>query len=179
MSAIMIQNNRNLIILNDIKSSICKVSLYPTKVESKIWCSVVKYNLNLNSTIAVDKSGDIIVCEHKIGGVLAFHNILSDGQEIHITDKGPSHIRAVMQVVNRQQDNSDRLCFFTIEHDLDADTNKIVQTRMNLKWDILRVLFLACFKPEPDDDVNASKTFELLPVIGKSGKYSPILRMIN
>jgi len=176
-TTIMIQNNRNLIVLNHMKNCICKVSLYPTKVEGKRWCSVVKYNLN-SVCIAVDKSGNIIVCEYKIGGVLAFHKILSNGQEIHIADKGPSHCRGIMQVAIRQQYNSDRLCFFTVEHDLDTDTNKIVQTRMNLKWDILRVLFLACFKPEPDDDVNASKTFELLPVIGKSGKYSPILKMI-
>jgi len=96
----------------------------------------------------------------------------------HIADKGPSNIRAVMQVVFRQHDNSDRLCFFTIEHDLARNTNKIVQTRMNMEWGMLRILFLACFKPEPDHDGNAIKTFELLPVIGKSGKYSPVLNMI-
>ena len=177
-TTILIQDNRNLIILNNIKNSLCKVSLYPTKVEGKRWCSVVKYNLNFNCTIAVDKRGDIIVCERQLAGVLAFYKILGNGQEIHIADKGPSNIRAVMQVVLRQQDNCDRLCFFTIEHDLARSTHKIVQTRMNMKWDMVRILFLACFKPEPDHAEYALKTFELLPVIGKSGKYSPILKMI-
>ena len=106
--------------------------------------------------------------------MLAFYKILGNGQEIHIADKGPSNIDDVMQVVIRQQDNCDRLCFFTIEYECNTLMRKIVQTRMNMKWDILRVLFIACFKPNG----NTTKTFELLPVIGKSGKYSPILKMI-
>ena len=170
---IMILDNRNLIIANSGNSSICKVSLYPTNVEGKIFCSVVKYDLK-HSNIAIAKSGDIIVCEHKRGGVLEFYKILSNGHEIHIADKGPSNIDDVMQVVIRQQDNCDRLCFFTVEHECNTFMRKIVQTRMNMKWDILRVLFIACFKPNG----NTTKTFELLPVIGKSGKYSPILKMI-
>jgi len=55
-TTIMIQDNRNLIILNALERSICKVSLYPTKVEDKRRCSVVKYDLNFNYTIAVDKT---------------------------------------------------------------------------------------------------------------------------
>jgi len=80
---IMIQDNRNLIIANVGNSSIRKISLYPTKVEGKRFCSVVKNDLSLDSNIAIAKSGDIIVCEHKQGGVLEFYKILSNGQEIH------------------------------------------------------------------------------------------------
>ena len=173
-TTIMIQYNMNLIVHNDMNHSICKISLYPTNVGGKICCSVIKYNLDLCSIIAVDKSGDIIVCEYKHNGVLAFHKILSNGQQIQIAYRGPSKYGCVYSLVIRQQDNSDRLCFFTIEYDLDAHMNKIVQTRIKLKWCMIRILFLACFKP----DGNTTKTFELLPVIGKSGKYSPILKMI-
>jgi len=167
-TTIMIQDNRNLIISNVGNRSLCKVSLYDKRY------SVVKHGLNLNSNFAIDKSGDIIVCENKTQGRQAFHKILSNGQEIHIADKVGPKIRAVMQFAIRQHEISGRLCFFTIEHDLDAGMNKIVHTKMKLKWGMLRVLFLACFKPQK----NAMKTFAVLPVIGKSGKYSPIMKMI-
>ena len=167
-TTIMIQDNRNLIISNHGNRSLCKVSLYDKTY------SVVKYGLNFNSNFAIDKSGDIIVCENKTQGRQAFHKILSNGQEIHIADKVGPQIRAVIQFSIRQHEISGRLCFFTTEHDLDAGMNKIVKTRMKLKWGMLRVLFLACLKP----DVNVNKTFARLPAIGDSGKYNPILKMI-
>ena len=133
-----------------------------------------KIRFEIMFAIAVDKNGNIIVCDYKNTGVLEFNKILSDGQQIHNADRGPSNIGSVMQVAIRQQDNSDRLCFFTIERQYMTFIKKIVQTRMKINWGMLRILFIAFFKP----DENAIKTFALLPVIGKSGKYSPILKMI-
>jgi len=174
---IKIQQNRNLIILNSGASSICKVSLYPSKCNKNLWCSVVKYGFEKIYTLAVSKNGNIIVCERKVDNTLAFYKILPNRQEILLSDKPNNDSKFVWELVIRKHENSDRLCFCTIDH-TKGNGSKIVQTKMMLKWDLVRILFIACFKPVPCDDEDYTKTFELLPVISRSAKYSPILRMI-
>jgi len=175
---IKIQQNRNLIILNGGAVSICKVSLYPSTSNNNRWCSVVKYGFDNIYTLAVAKNGDIIVCKEKVDNTLAFYKILPNRQQILLSDKATNNSKLVWELLIRQNDNSDRLCFFTIDHVIGNDYSKIVQTKMMMRWSFLRILFIACFKTELDDDEDSTKTFELLPVIGRSGKYSPILRMI-
>jgi len=53
-----------------------------------------------------------------------------------------------------------------------------MQTRLNIKGNMLRVWCLASLKPEPDDDENVAKKLKLVAVIAKSGKHNPILKIL-
>jgi len=53
-----------------------------------------------------------------------------------------------------------------------------MQTRLNIKGNMLRGLCLASLKQELDDDENANKKLKLVAVIAKSGKHSPILKIL-
>jgi len=118
--------------------------------EAKRYYSVVKYGLEFDSTFTVDMNGDIIVCENKKNGNVAFHIILSTGDEMHIADKkGPAI--SVMQVAIRHDYKSGGLCFFTIE--IEDGNRKIVQTTIGsqeFKWDKLRSLFMTLLKAGHD-----------------------------
>ena len=157
-TTIMIQDNKDLIILNQGKQSLCKVSLYLVDEEgrkcetkehmkaAKRYYSVVKYGLEFDSTFTVDMNGDIIVCENKKNGNVAFHIILSTGDEMHIADKkGPAI--SVMQVAIRHDYDSGGICFFTIE--IENGKSKIVKTTIGsqeFQWDKLRSLFMKLLK---------------------------------
>jgi len=168
-TTIMIQDNKDLIILNQGKQSLCKVSLYLVDdegrrcyskkhmKEAKRYYSVVKYGLKLHSTFTIDRNGDIIVCEDERNGDIivcederngnvAFHIILGTGNQMHIADKkGPAI--SVMQVAIRHDYDSGGICFFTIE--IENGKSKIVKTTIGsqeFQWDKLRSLFMKLLK---------------------------------
>jgi len=124
-NTIMIQNNENLIIFNESQKSLCQVSLHDKRY------SVLKYGFEFDSTFAMDKNGDIIVCENQGGGDVAFHIIFRNGEQIHIADKTGPEI-SVIQVAIQQHYISDPLCLATIEYEQDLRKYKIVQSKISL-----------------------------------------------
>jgi len=159
-TTIKTQGDMYLIIYNQGNRSLCKVSLCRVGYEGVRYYSVVKCGLNLNSTFTVDKNRDIIVCENKGGGNLAFHVILSTGEKMHIAKKKGPEI-SVMQVAIRHDNDSGGLCFFTIE--TVAGMRKIVRTTIGsegLKWEKLRAFYMKCLKAPPHIKLTPPKLLE-------------------
>jgi len=116
--------------------------------------------LNYNSTFTVDKNRDIILCENRAEGNLAFHVILSTGEKMHIAKKKGPEI-SVMQVAIRHDNDSGGLCFFTIE--IGAGMRKIVRTTIGsegLKWYKLRAFYMKCLKAPPHIKLTPPKLLE-------------------
>ena len=54
----------------------------------------------------------------------------------------------------------------------------MTRVTFKMKWELLRILLIACLKPDANYTEDHVKTFELLPAMGRDCKYCPILTII-
>ena len=180
---IRVQQDRNLIILNR-SSTLIKVSLRPSQKEGVVWCTSLQHNLGKVYGFDTALNGDIVVCQAKGSDCIAFYKISPQGDQQHIANLHSPNDNDVMDLAVCKNSVAHPYCFRTLREIPGSFTMNtcIMQTNLTLKWESLRVLFIACLKPDTntydDDHDKVPKTFELLPVSGTRGQYSPILRLI-
>jgi len=177
-----IQRNKSLIILNCGKISLCKISLLLCIHKKLLWISTVKYETRDIDNFDVAINGDIVLCMFNISSnFLSFYSIKPNGTKMYIAQKGGNNLIYVADLKIIPRKDMYPASFNTIEMPIaDGGLNHVATTHtfFKLKWDLVRILFIGCFKPVSTATDGIAKTFELVPHGHNGIKYSPILMMI-
>jgi hypothetical protein len=179
-SKLRIQNNKHLIVLNNCTNTIFKISLTTTQYQPRIWCSIVKYDLPSLKNFDVAENGDIFICGAGQMDCVSFYKILSDGTQVHLAELEAKNGQVIGDMQIRSRCYPDLMCFDTMHQPLSSLGTWSAMTRVTfkMKWELLRILFIACLKPDANYTEDYVKTFELLPTMGRDCNYCPILRII-
>jgi len=175
-----ILQNQYLVVLNSGANIICKISL-PVGKDNLLQISSVFSPSRTINCFGTTKQGVIIACiQSDLNKNVSFYSIKSD-KITQLAIKSHERDTEVWDLKIRPADGINPMSFDTIDKFFKHGQRMHIFTtssNLNMKWELIRILFIACFKPVSKTTKNFKATFSLLPHDGNSNYSSPILTKI-